>query len=152
MQSDNIIFRNLKFRDFGYAIQITGTCDNLSFENVALDNVRRGIWLKSGATLTNSKIIGIVGKGTSKTFIKLEGTYSAIEIGDFELDGDGQSGDNFALGIHLDGTGDDVWVHDGKTGNYRIGLNDPDYTDYWNCDGLAAEGTITKLRVDRVES
>ena len=152
MQSDNIIFRNLKFRDFGYAIQITGTCDNLSFENVALDNVRRGIWLKSGATLTNSKIIGIVGKGTSKTFIKLEGTYSAIEIGDFELDGDGQSGDNFALGIHLDGTGDDVWVHDGKTGNYRIGLNDPDYTDYWNCDGLAAEGTVTKLRVDNVEA
>jgi hypothetical protein len=152
VQSDNLIFRNIKFRDFGYAVQITGTCDNVAFEDIALDNVRRGIWLKSGATLTNSKIIGIVGKGTSKTFIKLEGTYSAIEIGDFELDGDGQSGDNFALGIHLDGTGDDVWVHDGKTGNYRIGLNDPDYTDYWNCDGLAAEGTVTKLRVDNVES
>jgi hypothetical protein len=152
VQSDNLIFRNIKFRDFGYAVQITGTCDNVAFEDIALDNVRRGIWLKSGATLTNSKIIGIVGKGTSKTFIKLEGTYSAIEIGDFELDGDGQSGDNFALGIHLDGTSDDVWVHDGKTGNYRIGLNDPDYTDYWNCDGLAAEGTVTKLRVDNVES
>jgi hypothetical protein len=152
VQSDNLIFRNIKFRDFGYAVQITGTCDNVAFEDIALDNVRRGIWLKSGATLANSKIIGIVGKGTSKTFIKLEGTYSAIEIGDFELDGDGQSGDNFALGIHLDGTGDDVWVHDGKTGNYRIGLNDPDYTDYWNCDGLAAEGTVTKLRVDNVES
>jgi hypothetical protein len=152
VQSDNLIFRNIKFRDFGYAVQITGTCDNVAFEDIALDNVRRGIWLKCGATLTNSKIIGIVGKGTSKTFIKLEGTYSAIEIGDFELDGDGQSGDNFALGIHLDGTGDDVWVHDGKTGNYRIGLNDPDYTDYWNCDGLAAEGTVTKLRVDNVES
>jgi hypothetical protein len=119
---------------------------------VAFDNIRRGIWLKSTGSLTNGVMRRLVGKGASRKFIVLEGTYSGIEIGDFDLDGDGQSGDNFAIGIHLDGTGDDVWVHDGKTGNYRIGVNDPDYTDYWNCDGLAAEGTVTNLRIDNVES
>jgi hypothetical protein len=153
VKSDNLIFRNLRFRDFGYGcIVVTDTVDNLTLESFALDNVRRGFWAKSTAVLTNSKIVGIGGKGTSKTFIKLEGSGSGIEIGDFELDGDGQSGDNFAIGIHLDGTYDDVWLHDGKVGNFRIGVNDPDYTDYWNCDRIAAESTVTGLRIDRVES
>jgi hypothetical protein len=39
-----------------------------------------------------------------------------------------------------------------RTGNFRIGVNDPDYSDYWNCDGLIAEGSVTKLRVDNVEA
>jgi Alpha-L-arabinofuranosidase B, catalytic len=153
LKSSNIIFRNIKFRDFGYGcIQVTTVCDNVTFEDIAFDNIRRGIWVKSTGGLTDSKMRRLVGKGTSKSFIELDGTGSVIEIGAFDLDGDGQSGDNFALGIHLTGTYDDVWVHDGKTGNYRIGVNDPDYTDYWNCDGLAAEGTVTKLRVDDVEA
>jgi hypothetical protein len=153
LKSSNIIFRNIKFRDFGYGcIQVTVVCDNVTFEDIAFDNIRRGIWVKSTGGLTNSTFSRLVGKGTSKSFIELDGTGSAIEIGDFDFDADGQSGDNFTEGIHLTGTYDDVWVHDGKTGNARIGVNDPDYTDYWNCDGLAAEGTITKLRVDRVES
>jgi hypothetical protein len=44
---------------------------------------------------------------------------------------DGQTGDNFAKGIHLDATIDDVWVHGWEgapsiSGNFRIGLNDPE--------------------------
>jgi Alpha-L-arabinofuranosidase B, catalytic len=153
LKTSNVIFRNIKFRDFGFGcIVVTTAIDNATFEDIAFDNIRRGIWVKSTGALTNGVIKRVVGKGTSKSFIQLDGSGSAIEIGDFELDGDGQSGDNFALGIHLNGTHDDVWIHDGKTGNYRIGVNDPDYTDYWNCGGLAAEGTVTNLRIDDVEA
>jgi Alpha-L-arabinofuranosidase B, catalytic len=162
LKSSFVTFRNLKFRDFGYGcVQVTTACDSVVFEDVAFDNVRRGIWVKSTGGLTNSVMRRLVGKGTSKSFIELDGAGSVIEIGDFDFDGDGQSGDNFALGIHLAGDYDDVWVHGSpgapsRSGNYRIGVNDPDYTDYWNCDGIAAEGPstghagITKLRIDDV--
>jgi hypothetical protein len=73
------------------------------------------------------------------------------------LTGDGQTGDNFAKGSHLDATIDDVWVHGwegapSRSGNVRIGLNDPNYIDYWNCDALIAESGVTNLRVDNVEA
>jgi hypothetical protein len=151
--------RNLKFRDFGLGCLIFsgGAFTDVELEHVALDNVRRGIWLKDTATFDTFKMTELVGRGNSRGFIVVEAAGAHLEIGKFDLDGDGQTGDNFAKGIHLDAAIDDVWVHgwDGapsRTGNFRIGVNDPDYSDYWNCDGFIAEGSVTKLRVDNVEA
>jgi hypothetical protein len=103
--------RNLKFRDFGLGCLIFsgGGFEDVELEQIGLDNVRRGIWLKDTATFESFKITELVGRGNSRGFIVVEADGTDLEIGKFDLDGDGQTGDNFAKGIHIDGTIDDVW-------------------------------------------
>jgi hypothetical protein len=68
--------------------------------------VRRGSWIKETSGLIGTetapcKITNCVGRGTSKTFIRMDGVSQYVLIEDFDFDGDRQSGDNFAEGIHL---------------------------------------------------
>ena len=87
----------------------------------------------------------------------VEANGAHLEIGKCDLEETARPATTSQKGIHLDATIDDVWVHrwegaPSRSGNFRIGLNDPNYIDYWNCDALIAESGVTNLRVDNVEA
>jgi hypothetical protein len=68
--------------------------------------VRRGIWIKDTSGLIGTetapcKMTNLAGRGTSKSFIRMDGVSQYVLIEEFDFDGDRQSGDNFAEGIHL---------------------------------------------------
>jgi Alpha-L-arabinofuranosidase B, catalytic len=154
VQGNYIKFAGIKFRDFGYGCIMFsgGTRTGIEVDKIAFDNVRRGIWDRSTGGLVDFRATRIAGKGTSKSFIQLDGTGSEIYIDIFDLDGDCQSGDNFSKGIHLNGTYDGAYVGHGIARNFQYGPNDPDPDEYWNSDAVVAEGGITNLLVERVEA
>ena len=61
-----------------------------------------------GTETARCKITNCVGRGTSKSFIRMDGVSQWVLIEDFDFDGDRQSGDNFAEGIHLNGPGSEL--------------------------------------------
>jgi hypothetical protein len=80
--------------------------NSINFDNIIFDNVRRGIWIRetSGIVGTESepcRMTNLTGRGTSKSFIRMDGCSQYVLIEDFDLDGDRQSGDNFAEDIHI---------------------------------------------------
>ena len=73
-------------------------------------------------------------RGFSKSAVHLRYDSRHILIEDVLGDSEGQDGDNFAMGVHLEGTVHDVVIRRTKMLNSHDSVN-----SYWNGDGFATE-------------
>jgi hypothetical protein len=141
--ADHLKFSNLSFKNVGNgAFRIAGDIEDLTIQNMKADNVRRFIENTAGSGASSATVSGLVVqnvevRGFSKGAIRLRYDSHDVLIEDVFGDSERQDGDNFAMGIMLDGTVHDV-VH------RRVTMLNSTQTkgssEYWNGDGFVAEG------------
>lgn len=151
--ADNLVFENMSFQDVGDgAIRIGGDVSNLVVRDIDATNVQRFIEdLASGtaatATISGLTVQNVQINGYSKGSIRLQYDTHDVHIMDVQGDSQHQDGDNFAIGVHLDGTVHDVTFD-------RVSMRNAQDTthSYWNGDGFATEGGAYNITYNDVIS
>lgn len=140
--ANNLVMENMTIKNVGTAFRAAGDVQNITIQHVDADNVQRFFEDTIGgsnktATVTGLTIRDVDVDGFSKGVVRLGYNSSNILIEDVNGDSQGQAGDEFAIGIHLEGTTHDVIVR-------RTTIeNATDVTgDYWNGDGFATERKV----------
>ena len=145
--ADNLTFKNLQIDNTGTAFRVVGDVKNLTVQDVDAHNVQRFFDNLISGTNTTATISGLTIKnvdvdGFSKGVIRLQYDTNNVLIQDVNGDSLRQTGDNFAMGIHLEDTVHDVTmqrvVMDNATDDKGTGV-------YWNGDGFTAEGKTYNL-------
>ncbi|MGB7087274.1 MAG: malectin [Phormidesmis sp.] len=135
-------FSNIDFKNVGNgAFRLGGNLTGITLEDMQANNVRRFVenFASSGAkdaSISDLTIRDIGINGFSKGAIRLQYNTHDVLIEDVIGDSQGQDGDNFAVGIHLDGSVNNV-MHRRVTMNNA--LQTAGDSDYWNGDGFVAE-------------
>ncbi len=150
----NLSFENLQVNNTGTVFRAAGDVSNITIEHVDASNVARFFEDYAGganktATVTGLTIRDVEVDGFSKGVIRLQYNSSNILIEDVRGDSLKQDGDNFAIGVHLDGTAHDVKIIRTSMAN----ATDTTSSSYWNGDGFATErGVYNVLFQDTVAS
>ncbi|MEL6604827.1 MAG: malectin domain-containing carbohydrate-binding protein [Cyanobacteria bacterium J06614_10] len=140
--ADNLHFSNLNFQNIGNgAFRLGGDITGITIEDMHADNVRRFVenYAASGAqsaSVSDLTIRNVEVHGFSKGAIRLQYDTNNVLIEDVFGDSQRQDGDNFAMGVQLDGTAHDI-VHRRVTMNNATQAIDDDL--YWNADGFVSE-------------
>lgn len=152
--ADHLTFTNLAFVNQGNgAFRVGADIRDLRLHEMRATNVRRFLEnYPSGdepsATITGLHISDVRVDGFSKGAIRLRDDTNDVRIEDVVGDSQRQDGDNFAMGLLLEGTVHDVVVRDVTMRNSR---DSGGPRDYWNGDGFVAErGTHDLLFTDTV--
>lgn len=96
-----------------------------------------------GAGLKYSTFRDIDVRGHSKSVFKIQGDSHYVWIIGLDADSQFQDGDNFAAGVQFDGDAHHGYVQRSTFRNIRDTLD-----DYWNGDGVSAEGSNDYIEVD----
>ena len=140
--ADNLHFSNFNFQNVGNgAFRLGGDITGITIEDMHADNVRRFVenYAAGGAqsaSVSDLTIRNVEVHGFSKGAIRLQYDTNNILIEDVFGDSQRQDGDNFAMGVQLDGTAHDI-VHRRVSMNNATQAIDDDL--YWNADGFATE-------------
>lgn len=137
--ADHLHFSNLNFKNIGNgAFQLGGDLQDITLEDMTAHNVRRfvennAIGDAESATVSDLTIRNVDVFGFSKSAIRLKYNTHNVLIEDVLGDSQHQDGDRFAMGVHLQGTVNNV-VHRRVTMNNAIQTKD--HSQYWNADGF----------------
>lgn len=145
--ASHLTFSHLSFIDTGRIFDFTGQEETgLLFEDIDFLNVRDGLFTDEESTLSDVTIRRFSGVGFSKKAIRVHGQSHGWLIEDCELDSGWQFGDNFAVGIELNHSANDIVISGGFTINC-LDKQDGDQEKYWNADGVAAENGNYNIRI-----
>ena len=140
--ANNLHFSGLNFKNIGNgAFRLGGDLRDITLENMNATNVRRFVENDDAgdaktASVENLTIRDINIQGFSKSAIHLKYNTNNVLIEDVFADSQRQDGDEFAMGVQLEGSVHNV-VHRRVTMNnatQRKGRN-----DYWNGDGFVTD-------------
>ncbi|MEL6158545.1 MAG: malectin domain-containing carbohydrate-binding protein [Cyanobacteria bacterium J06627_32] len=140
--ADNLHFSNFNFQNIGNgAFRLGGDISAITIEDMRADNVRRFVenYAAGGAqsaSISDLTIRNVEVHGFSKGAIRLQYDTNNVLIEDVFGDSQRQDGDNFAMGVQLDGTAHDI-IHRRVSMNNATQVRDDDL--YWNADGFATE-------------
>ncbi|MEL6815611.1 MAG: malectin domain-containing carbohydrate-binding protein, partial [Cyanobacteria bacterium J06598_3] len=140
--ANHLHFSGFNFRNVGNgAFRLGGDITDITLEDMAAENVRRFVenTASSGATTASVSdliIRNVDIRGFSKNAIRLQYDTHDVLIEDVLGDSEGQDGDSFAMGVHLDGSVHNV-VHRRVTMNNAIQTKADN--QYWNADGFVTE-------------
>jgi len=135
-------FSDLDFKNIGNgAFRFGGDITDIVLEDMRATNVRRFVenyvsGSARSATVSNLTIRDVDIKGFSKSAIRLQYNSNNILIEDVVGDSQQQDGDNFAMGVHLLGTVNNV-VHRRVT--MKNAVQRKSDSDYWNADGFVTD-------------
>ncbi|WHU00963.1 hypothetical protein [Sphingomonas sp. NIBR02145] len=137
--ANNLRFSDIAFENVGTGFRVGGDLSNLVIEHVEARNVMRffdniASGANAGASITGLTIRDVAVDGFSKGAIRVQYNSSNVLIEDVRGDSQFQDGDNFAIGVHIDGTAHDVVIDHVAMRNALDTVN-----DYRNGDGFATE-------------
>jgi hypothetical protein len=145
--ASHLAFSNVSFVDTGRIFDFTGRRESgIVIEDIDFLNVRDGLFTNEDSELSNVTIRRFSGVGFSKKAIRVHGKSHGWLIEDCELDSGWQFGDDFAVGIELNHTANDIAITGGFTINC-LDTQDGDKEKYWNADGIAAERDNYNIRI-----
>ena len=139
--ADNLDFEHFQVDNTGTVFRIGGDLKNLTLGHMDVSNVQRFVedyvtGSNATATVTGLTVKNVAVDGYSKDVVRLQYDSSKILIQDVVGDSGGQIGDNFAMGVHLEGTVHNVTFNRvTMENNATVGASG----DYWNGDGFATE-------------
>jgi hypothetical protein len=151
--ADNLRFSNIAFRNQGTPFRIAGNISALHIEDVSAQNVRRLLDTYISGTESRRGVAGLALRrvkvdGFSKGVVQLRYDSHSVVLEDVEGDSQRQDRDNFAMGVHLEGT-----VHDVALRRVRMRNAHDTLHSYWNGDGFSTErGVYNVLFEDTVAS
>jgi hypothetical protein len=147
--ADHLRFMHLTFRNQGNGcLRIASDIQDLTIENVDAYNVRRFIEDTASETAKSASISGLVIRnvnvtGFSKSAIRLRYNTRNVLIEDVTGDSERQDGDDFAVGVALEGTVHDVVLRRVTMRNSHDTLH-----EYWNGDGFSTERDVYRIRFE----
>jgi hypothetical protein len=138
----HLAFRDLDFQDVGNAFLAAGNVTDLTVSDVTATNVRRFFEdyksdSEPSADVTGLVLRNIAVNGFSKRVVRLDYDSHDILLEDVVGDSQQQDGDDFAIGVHLEGRVHDVVLRRVTMRNIRDTLH-----EYWNGDGFATERDV----------
>lgn len=150
--ANNITFDGIDFNNVGMAFQLAGDLKNVSLQNLEGDNVRYFIGDYAGGSSTTASVDGLTIRnvevhGYSKSVILLKYNTHNVVIENVYGNSEYQDGDNFAMGILLDGTVHDVLIKDTTMAGNRASN-----FSYWNGDGFTTERGVYNVRLENTLS
>ena len=140
--ANNLHFRDLNFKNVGNgAFRLGGDLKGLTLEDMNATNVRRFVENDDAGNANTASVSDLTIRdinvwGFSKSAIHLKYNTNNVLIEDVFADSQRQDGDEFAMGVQLEGSVHNV-VHRRVTMNnatQRKGRN-----DYWNGDGFVTD-------------
>lgn len=142
--ADHLRFENLAFRNQGNGcFRIGADVTDLAIAGVTAENVARLVENtasgdRATATITGLTVTDATVRGYSEGAIRLRYDTSDVLLEDVDGDAEAQeqSGDDFPMGVHLEGTVHDVELRRVAMRNNRSERGED---EYWNGDGFAAE-------------
>lgn len=146
--ASNLTFENISIANVGTAFRAGGALSNLTIENVTASNVQRFFEDYASGSATDATVNGLTIRnvdveGFSKGVIRLKYDTHNVVIENVHGDSQRQDGDNFAIGVHIEGTAHDIVIR--KT----VMENATDTTNtYWNGDGFATERQTYNIRFE----
>lgn len=150
---DHTFWSSFRFRNVGNgAFRIGAAIEGLNIEKIHGVNVRRLIenyvsGINTTATIAGFRFADLDVNGYSKSCIRLQyDTHDGL-IEDVRLDSEGQDGDKFAVGIHLEGTAHTIVHRRVKACNNVDTLN-----EYQNGDGFSAEKNTYDITYEDTEA
>ncbi|TVV71263.1 hypothetical protein [Sphingomonas solaris] len=152
--ADDLTFQNLQINNTGTAIRVGGDVKNLTIKHVDAENVQRFLEDYASGTSKTATITGLTVQdvdvaGYSKQAIRLQYDTSKVLIEDVRGDSRFQTGDSFAMGVHLEDTVHDVTFR--RVAMENNATVDGTGSDYWQGDGFSAErGTYNISFIDTV--
>lgn len=138
--ADHLNFEHFAFRNIGNgAFRVGAPITNLTLGNMHADNVQRFFENlvaggRADASIDGLNIHDVTVAGYSKGAIRIQYNSSNIVIRDVLGDSEHVDGDNFAIGVALDGTAHDVLFNRVEMANARDTTN-----SYRNGDGFTSE-------------
>lgn len=147
--ANGVSFSNIAANNVGTAFRVTGDVSDLSIDHVTANNVSRFFQTYPSdktASVDGLKITDIAVTGFSKGVIRLSDNTHDVLIQDVRGDSQGQDAkDDFAIGVHLEGTTHDVVLR-------RVVMENAKSTgavkDYWQGDGFASEGSTYNIALE----
>jgi len=147
--ANHLRFQHLSFRNQGNGcFQIGADIRDLRIENVSARNVRRFIENFAARPARSATVEGLVVRNTdvrgySKGAIRLQYDTRNVLLEDVTGDSERQDGDNFAMGVALQGTVHDVVLRRVTMRNSHDTLH-----KYWNGDGFTTESDVFRVRFE----
>ncbi|WP_213981319.1 hypothetical protein [Sphingomonas sp. dw_22] len=135
--ADHLAFENLRIDNVQSAFRASADISDLTIQHVDANNVRRffeDLASSGTATVQGLKISDIAVQGFSRNVVRLQYDSSDVVIEDVRADLGGQVGDDFPIGVHLDGTVHNVTIQRATIENVRSLTG-----GYLNGDGFATE-------------
>ena len=144
----NLTFSNLSFTNVGTAFNVGGNAQDIAVQDVNATNVRRFFTNYLGAGETTANLSGltmrrVTVKGFSKSVLRLANDSHRVLLEDVTGDSERQDGDDFAMGVVLDGTAHDVVMRRVVMRNAHDSLH-----AYMNGDGFATERGVYDVRLE----
>jgi hypothetical protein len=144
--ADKLSFENMTINNTGTAIRVLGDVDQISVSDMQANNVARFFENAAGgnnktATINGLSITDVQVDGFSKGVIRLQDNTNNVVIDNVHGDSKRQDGDNFAIGVHLDGTVHKVLIKNSTMGN----ISDTVGGRFWNGDGFASERGVSNI-------
>jgi hypothetical protein len=146
--ADHLNLQNLAFEDFRTAIRAGWDLKDIAVTDIYAENVQRffdNLYNGSSRTATISGLLieDVEVRGFSKGAIRLQYDTHDVVIRNVVGDSERQDRDNFAMGVHLDGTVHDVLIQNTSMSNAHDTMN-----AYWNGDGFATERGVYNVRFE----
>jgi Ca2+-binding RTX toxin-like protein len=151
--ADNLTFENMVFRNVGNgAFRFGADVHDVTLQHMDAYNVVRFVedyasGSNATATVSNLTVKDVEVHGYSKGAIRLQYNSHDVVIQDVLGDSEKQTYDNFAIGVHLDGT-----VHNVVLSHVIMANNWNTSSDYWNGDGFATERGVYNIRFEYTAS
>jgi hypothetical protein len=145
--ANNLTFQDLAFTNQGNGVfRIGGDLSALTLQSISATNVYRFLEDNVSGTATTASATGLTVRdvtvtGFSREAIRLADDTHDVLIEDVVGDSQGQSGDDFAIGVHLEDT-----VHDVTLNRVRMDNAVNRSGSYWNGDGFATERGVSDVR------
>jgi hypothetical protein len=147
--ASNLRFESLAFANVGNgAFRIGGDVSGLTLQDITATNVYRFLEDNVSGSATSASITGLTVRdvqvtGFSRSVVRLAYASSDVLLEDVTGDSQRQSGDDFAIGVHLDGSTHDVTLRRVSMANAHNTR-----TAYWNGDGFATERGVSDVRFE----
>ena len=142
----HLVFRDLAFENVGNGFVASGDVTDVTVQDSEASNVRRFFENEVADGQDSADVRGLVlrditARGFSKRFLRLRYGSSDVLVEDVHADSQQQDGDDFAIGVHLEGEVSDVVLRRVRMDNTRDTLG-----DYWNGDGFATERDVSDVQ------
>jgi hypothetical protein len=144
--ANDVSFSNIAANNVGTAFRVSGDLSNLMITHVTADNVARFFQTYPSdktASVDGLAITDVHVTGFSEGVIRLSSDTRNVLIQDVRGDSQGQdAADDFAVGVHLEGTTHDVVLRRVVMENAK---SKGTSKDYWQGDGFATEGSTYNI-------
>ncbi|SDQ67935.1 hypothetical protein [Quadrisphaera sp. DSM 44207] len=146
--ASGLSFEDVDFQDVGNAFLAAGDVGDLLVTRSTATNVRRFFENaradeEDSADVTGLVLRDVTVEGFSKRVLRLRYASSDVLLEDVVGDSRAQDGDDFAIGVHLEGEVHDVVLRRVTMRNTVDTLH-----EYWNGDGFATEDDVSDVRFE----